>query len=206
MGLGFIAAKFGWFSGRSTEGLSRFVNDYAVPALLFHSIATTAIPGQLPWGLWGSFFIASGTIYAIGIFLGRALFGRNLSGATITGMGCCYGNTVLLGIPIVWRALGDEGMLPVFLIIGVHALVLMTATTVLLEAGKNGDKSLAGLPLQVLTGLIKNPILMGVLSGMIWNFSGLPIPAVANEILVILKGAVVPCALFALGATCPNMA
>lgn len=199
--LGYGAVKLGLFGEQAASGLSRFVFDFAIPAYLFRTFATTDLPESIPWGLYGSFYLAVLGVYGFGMALGVVAFRRDFMGATLTGMGCAFGNTVLLGLPIVLRTFGDEGAVPMFLILAVHGLILMTLTTVLLEFGRNAGAALSALPGQVARGLVTNPLLMGLALGLAFNLMDWRIPGVIDDVCRLLQGAVAPAALFAMGAT-----
>ncbi|MDG2269426.1 MAG: AEC family transporter, partial [Alphaproteobacteria bacterium] len=98
--IGYGAVKFGWFPQSAAEGVARFVFDFAIPALLFRAMANANVFSNPPWELWLAFFPAALAIYGIGMVIALSVFKRDFEGAAITGMGACYGNTVLLGIPI----------------------------------------------------------------------------------------------------------
>ena len=150
--MGYGARRIGWFSEQSAAGLAKFVFNFAIPLFLFRTFATRDLPESIPWGLFGSYYIAVFAVYALGMVVGMAVFGRNLMGGTLTGMGCSFGNTVLLGIALGVRAFGEEGAIPLFLIISVHGLILMTGTTILLEAGRNAGSALRDLPMKIARG------------------------------------------------------
>ena len=50
-------------------------------------------------------------------------------------------------------------------------------------------------------GLIRNPMIVAISSGLIWSALEIPIPGPMNEFLGILGGAATPGALFAIGAS-----
>ena len=52
VGLGYVAARFGLFPTEANKGLSRFVFDFAIPALLFRTMATTDLPAEIEWAIW----------------------------------------------------------------------------------------------------------------------------------------------------------
>jgi len=193
--------RFNLFPVSAAEGVARFVFDFAIPALLFRAMATSQVFDNPPWALWAAFFPAALIVYWLGFVIARKSFGRDLEGAAITGMGACYGNTVLLGIPIILLVFGEAGLLPSFLIISVHSLVLMTVATVLLESGRAEGRDALGTAWEVIKGMATNVVIVSLLVGLAWNALSLPIPAMADTVLKFLKGAVVPCSLFALGVT-----
>ncbi len=199
--MGYGARKLGWFSEGSAAGLAKFVFNFAIPLFLFRTFATRDLPDAIPWGLFGSYYLGVFLVYGLGLLVGLTVFGRNLMGATLTGMACAFGNTVLLGLALGLRAFGEEGAIPIFLILSVHGLILMTGTTILLEAGQNADSALRDLPLKVLRGLVTNPLIGGLALGLVFNLAGFSLPKIVDDFLGIMQGAVLPCALFAMGST-----
>lgn len=199
--IGYAAARMGWFSESAESGVSNFVFNYAVPFMLFRTVATTDLPDRMPWDLFGSYYLPAFTVYGLGMVMGRYVFGRDAMGAILTGMGSAFSNTVLLGLPLILLAYGEAAALPFFLILSVHGLMLFTGTTIMLEFARSAGGSLAKVPAQVVLGLIRNPILIGLGGGLIANLAGLELPAPVARIAETFQGAVLPCALFVLGAS-----
>lgn len=198
--LGYLSARFGWVTEQMAAGLALFVFNFAIPIFLVRVFAITELPEELPLGLWGSFYLPQFAVYGLGMVAARR-FGRDFMGQTITGFGCAFGNTVLLGTPIVLLAFGDDGAVPLFLIISIHGLLLFTLTTVLLEFGRNRGASFRVLPLQIGKSLITNPILIGIVAGLTMNATDTTLPAVLDQIAAYMQQAVTPCAIFSLGVS-----
>src|SRR3546814_7862689 len=57
------------------------------------------------------------------------------------------------------------------------------------------------LPANVLKGLVRNPIIIALAAGVLYNLSGLPLPSVADTLTETLGRAALPCAVFAMGAS-----
>lgn len=199
--MGYLATRVGWFSEESAAGLAKFVFNFVIPLFLFRTFATRDLPETIPWGLFGSYYLGIIAVYGLGIVVARTVFKRDLMGATLTGMGCSFGNTMLLGLALVLRTFGDEGAIPLFLVLSIHGLTLMTGTTILLELGRNADAAKGELPAKVAKGIVTNPLLMGLALGLTFNFAELGIPKIIDDFFGIMEGAVLPCALFAMGAT-----
>jgi len=198
--LGYSSARLGWVSENMASGLALFVFNFAIPLFLVRVFSTTELPDELPLGLWGSFYLPQLTVYGLGMLAGWR-FGRDFMGQTITGFGCAFGNTVLLGTPIVLLAFGDDGAVPLFLIISVHGLMLFTLTTILMEFGRNRGASIGVLPLQIGKSLVTNPILLGIVTGLTMNLTGVTLPGVLDQIAAYMQQAVAPCAIFSLGVS-----
>ena len=95
--MGFGAARMGWFKGEAETGLASFVFNFAVPLMLFRSLATAQLPETVPWGFFGSYYLSAIAIALLGFLLARYFFKRTYGGQVITGFGYAFGNTVLAG-------------------------------------------------------------------------------------------------------------
>jgi len=182
-------------------GLARFVFDYAVPMLLVRVFTNAHLPDVVPVKMWLSFYGPLFAIYGFAMLVARVRFQRDLMGQTIVGFGCAFGNTILLGLPLVLLTFGDEGAVPFFILLSIHGLLTFTVTTILLELGKNRHGSLSRMPSRILIGLARNPLIIAIVIGLALNFAGLTLPGPVDQIAEYLQQAVTPCALFSLGAT-----
>ena len=199
--LGYLATRLGWFSAQAGEGLARFVFDFAIPALLLRSFANADLPDDMPLDLIGSYYLPVAGFYLLGMVVARWFFARPFGGQVITGFSFCYGNAVLLGLPLVLLILGDAGSLPYFILLSMHALSLFTVTTVLLESSRQRNASPLGMIGRVFLSLLKNPILLGIIGGITLNQFGLPLTGALNTTAGYLQNSVAACSLFALGAS-----
>ncbi|WP_259781469.1 AEC family transporter [Aestuariispira ectoiniformans] len=200
--LGYVASKLGWFGAEAERGLGQFVFNFAVPLLLLRSIGTADLPESVPWGYFLSFYLSVGICYAMGMLLARYVFKRHYGGQVITGFGYGFGNNVLLGLPLIFTAIGDKAAVPFFIILSVHGLILFTTTTLLLELERNKDgQKIGAFVRQVGKSLITNPILLGIYAGLILNLTDIGVPGPLDPITELIGRAVTPCALFSLGAS-----
>jgi predicted permease len=201
MVLGFAAVKARILEEPGVKGLVVFVFNFAIPLLLFRSLATTELPEDIRWSFILSFYGGSVTCYTVGMAMGRTLFRRTLDHQAIFGMSAGFSNTVLLGIPIILTAYGPEATLPIFLLIGFHGPTLMPLTTALIQVGR-GSEITAGQQVQtVALELVRNPIIMGLLAGLLANLAGVRLPDGLDRAVDLLGSSAVPCALFAMGAS-----
>lgn len=201
MGLGFAAARTRLIDDGGVRGLVLFVFNFAIPALLLRSLAQMDFPADIEWGFLIAFYGASIICYVLGIGAARFMFGRDLADQAIFGMAAAFSNVVLMGIPIVLTALGPDAALPVFLIIGFHSATFMPLTVALIQGRRGAGASPGRQALLLLVEMLRNPIILGILAGVLLNFSGFDLWVGADRILEFLGGAAVPCALFAMGAS-----
>lgn len=199
--LGHLAVRIGGLGDGAVQGLVIYVFNFAIPVLLFRSLATTQIPPDIQWGFLLSYYGGAITVYALGFASGRWVFRRPLADQAMFGMGASFSNTVLMGIPILLTAYGTEATLPALLIIAFHGPFLMSLTAGIVQVARVGEVSLAQQARGVLLDVVRNPIIMGLLLGIAMNLSGLAIPGPLDRMAEMLGASAVPCALFALGAS-----
>lgn len=125
-------------------------------------------------------------------------------------IGATFGNTVQLGIPLAAAIFGEVGLGIHITLVSLHALVLLSVTTALAEldlarararARHEGAASLAATLRQTVRNTVVHPVVLPVLAGMLWNATGIALPAVVDEALVLLGSAVVPLCLVLIGVS-----
>ena len=189
------------FGEAAAAALASFVFYFAIPVLLFRHMATTALPDVIAWGYLGAFYAGTAVAFALGMAIARTAFGGPFERQAIIGFGCAFGNSVLLGVPVVLTGLGEAASLPLFLLLAFHSALLFTVITVVLEVGGARREELREVPKKALRGLAGNPILWGLLGGIAFNLLGLTLPGAVERWSALVAGAAVPCALFSMGAS-----
>jgi predicted permease len=201
MALGYAATFTRAFDRAAADALASFVFYFAIPVMLFRNMATTTLPEQIAWGYLLSYFIGFAITFCIGMAIARLGFGGPFERQAIIGLGSAFGNSVLLGIPLVLTSFGDAASLPLFLLLAFHSVLVFAAITVVIEAGRGGGEALRAVPLRALKGLLGNPILWGMALGVGFSLMGLALPDAFDRFAALLAGAAVPCALFSVGAS-----
>ncbi len=194
---GLIGIGYGLRWGRlvretTGEGLSDFVFVLAVPCLLFRTLAKADIPAVQPWGYWIAYFAGLAVVWALAMLIARRGFGRRGPELVVSGYAAAQSNTVFVGVPMILKAYGEAGAVPLGLLLAIHLPVTMTIATVLAE----GRSASFGL---LLRRLFTHPIILGILLGSAARpFIGL-LPEPLWTIIDMLAAAAVPCALISLG-------
>ncbi|MBC8257927.1 MAG: AEC family transporter [SAR324 cluster bacterium] len=199
--IGYGTASLGWFDKSAVTGLTRYIFDFAVPMLLLRTLASTTLPDVIPWAYLASYYFGTLIVLVAGFALNYLFWHRSFSERVISAFSGCFSNTVLLGIPIIMLAFGEQAKLPLFIIIGTHGLVMIPVFTILLEMGKSGRAPITTMINRTLFGLITNPLIIGLLSGLACNMLDITLWKPLDEMAKLLGDSVTPGALFALGAT-----
>jgi predicted permease len=218
----FFAVALGWAAGRArwlgrpTPDLdpARVLGNAAfyifVPALLFRTIARIDF-SAMPWRILAAYFsavvAAQLALYAWQRWRLRGRHGNEAAtlpaARTITA---CFGNAVQLGIPMAAALFGEAGLGLHIALVSLHALVLLTVATVLVEldlAREQARREGAAPLLQTVKTTVRNtvihPVVLPVLAGIAYNATGLPLPGLVDEALQLLAGGVVPVCLVLIG-------
>ncbi len=199
--LGYLAARRFGFDDAATRGLSLFVFNYAIPIMLVRTMARVALPAHPEWGLIVAYFSSTFVIFGLGAVPAWRPFRRGGAEPAIFGITAAFSNSLILGIPLVLAAFGDEAAVPLFLIIAFHSALLFTLTTIVAEAGLGAGLPFRQIPINVGRGLVTNPILWGLAIGLAMNLTGLRLPGPLDRLASYLSDSALPCALFALGAS-----
>jgi len=199
--IGFLAGKTRFFSDSDIEGLAKFVFNFAVPVMLFRTMATTVLPNHIEWGFLLSYYLGAFGVYGLGMLLGKIAFSQALSEQGVFGLGAAYSNMVLLGIPLVLLSFGQAASVPLFMLISFHSGLMFFTVSALGEAGNHRGRSLSALSWNTLKGLFANPIFAGLMLGLMFNFTGWSLPGPLDRVIDTLGSAALPSAVFALGAS-----
>lgn len=198
---GFLVARFGILSERDIDGLSRFVFTIAIPVLLFNALGTVELPDQLNWQFMLAYYGAILVIFGVGMWLGGRFFGLASAEKSVYGLGASYSNMILVGLPIISTGLGDEALLPLFMLVSIHSALLFFLVTVLAEQGNGKGLTARQIGRQTAEKLTRNPIIIGLATGIAFNLLPISLPPLLDTTLDRFGDASLPCALFVLGAS-----
>jgi malonate transporter len=199
IGAGFLAAKRGAISAAGIDGLMRFAQGFAVPALLFKAMATLDLGANFDLRLVATFYTGSFTCFLIGMLGAHHIFGRDWEDSVAIGFVALFSNSLLLGLPITERAFGPEATAANFAIIAVHSPFCYAVGITAMEIARAHGQPARGIPAKVLRAMSSNALIVGIALGLMVNLANLPLPAVAEEALDMLIAAALPSALFGLG-------
>jgi predicted permease len=204
IGLGYLAARTGLLSADVGTRLADFVFTLAIPLLIFNTLARADLHGLYPWRIWAGYFVPWAIVWVVAHLMAVHVFGRDNRAGIVAGGSAAYSNSVLIGIPLVQAALGEKGMVFLIAIVLVHMPLLMVVSVVLNELaltgnGEAGEADRGERWRRLGISLATNPILIGIVLGIVWRMTGLGIPRVAAAVIDPLAGSAGPLALFATG-------
>lgn len=190
--LGYLARWTKLLRETTGEGLSDFVFVLAVPCLLFRTLATADVPQTQPWGYWIAYFTGLAIVWALAMLIASRVFARKGPELVVSGFAAAQSNTVFVGVPMILKAYGDAGAVPLGLLLAIHLPVTMTVATLLAEGR-------AASPAMMIRRLFTHPIIIGIILGMLARPVVGQLPAPFWTLIDLIAAAAVPCALISLG-------
>jgi predicted permease len=201
--LGYLAGLTGYLSNNSGAAIAEFAVNVAMPLLLFRTMTEVDFHGAAPLTLWSVYFAAAAVTWTIGHFIVTRLFGRDSRAGVVGGVSSAFSNLVLLGIPFVSGVFGKPGVEVLSLLVSVHLPIMMMASVILFEMFGRSDGDGEVDALRVLRSFLRkifaNPLIIGILAGLAWRFSGVPLSGICARLVDALGGAAGPVALFSIG-------
>ncbi len=208
--LGWVAGRMGWlgrFSPREGIDPARVLSNTAfflfVPALLFRTMVRQDL-ASLPWRTLAAYFLPA-ALFTLALYAWWRRRGLPHPAAPATRtVSAVYGNAAQLGIPMAAALFGETGLALHISLVSLHGLVLLTLMTVLVE----NDLARAGPTTSrwetarvTVRNAIIHPVVLPVLAGLAWNFTGLGLHPVVDQTLLGLGSAVVPVCLVLIGVS-----
>jgi len=201
--IGFVAGRASLVRGDSVRDLSNLVFLVLSQALLFRTMATSHVE-QLDFKPVMQYFLVAGTLF----FSMLVVYGGN-SRASVMALAGIYSNTLMIGVPLVGLVYGQAGQVLLFTLISLHALILLSLATLVLElqvAREHAALSGASLSIWRTVGSaiktsIIHPVPLPILLGIAYSLTGWGLHPVIDKPLVLLGGAFGPMALILVGVT-----
>ena len=201
LGIGVGRAKL--VRPEAVRDLSNLVFLVLTQALLFRTMSSVHLE-RLDMRPVFQYFLVAGGLF---IFM-LVVYGRD-SRASVLALASIFSNTLMIGVPLIGLAYGESGQVLLFTLISLHALVLLTMATVVLElqmaheqASETGESrhmlKTVGLAIK---NAVLHPVPLPILMGLIYAQTGWGLHPVIDKPLQLLGAAFGPVALVLVGIT-----
>lgn len=197
--LGYGAAKTAIFSKDATVHLTKFVFYFALSAMLFKFSSNLSLREILEWDFMAAYLIGSMVLYVMTLLIAK-LRGTSFDISVIEAQCSVIGNMGWMGLAMIPILLGKQAISYVIMVLIIDLIVFGPLVTILLVAHREGQIRLKVFQ-TIGMGLIKNPLVLSISTGLLWAAFEIPVPELLNRFMTILGGASTPGALFAIGAS-----
>ncbi len=199
--LGYLTGRARWIRADSVKDLSNLVFLVLTPALMFRTMARVDVQ-QLDFRPLVSYFAAVLLLFALTLLWQG--FNRR---AAVLALAATFSNTVMIGIAFIGLAYGEAGLVILLSLLSLHALVLLTAGTVILElavareAAAAQPRAMWRTVLSAVRNAVIHPVPLPIMAGLLFAQTGWVIPEVVDKPLQWLGQAFGPMALLLVGVT-----
>ena len=201
--VGFVAGRARWMRPESVRDLSNLVFLVLTQALLFRTMSSVHLE-RLDMRPVFQYFVVAAVLF-FGMLL---VYGRDAR-ASVLALAGIFSNTLMIGVPLIGLAYGEAGQVLLFTLISLHALVLLTMATLVLElqiareqaAATGQQRQLWRTVGQAIRSALLHPVPLPILVGLLYAQTGWGLHPVVDKPLQLLGNAFGPIALVLVGIT-----
>lgn len=198
--IGYILKKTGLADDDFVSKSSTIVFKLALPAAMFYSTVNSKAEFSFDFDTW-KFITVTCSCLLVTFFTAfhiarRSKWDNRTKGAFVQG--AYRSNYVIIGYVIIENLFGDIAMLRMSLLaVFVIPLFNILAVVILTIYDPNNKEINIG---GIIKNIVKNPLIIGILSGFIFKSMSIEIPVFTNNTLSLLKGIATPLALINIGS------
>jgi hypothetical protein len=202
--LGLAVGRARWLGADAVRRLTTLAFMVLTPVLLFRAMSRVHVD-QLDLRPAFVYSLALGLVFA-GVLRLHGLRQR----AAVLALAATYGNSVMIGIPLIALAWGEAGLVTLFTLIPIHSLLLLTVATVVLEFDAAREQAAASpdvaarlwmVGLRSLRKALIHPVPLPIIAGLVFAQTGLSIPQWLDTPMLWMGKAFGPLALFLVGVS-----
>lgn len=202
----FLMMVFGWFMKKvkllddhSTAKINQFVFKALLPALLFMDLSTADF-----LSVWDGKFVLFcflATVCSICIAIVFSLFHKDKVERGEIIQAAYRSSAAILGIAFVNNIYGEATMAALMIVGTVPLYNVIAVICLALTAPKGENGGHKGLALKTIKQVVTNPIILGIVAGIVWSLLKIPQPVILSKSVSYLGNMATPLSLIALGAS-----
>lgn len=202
----FIVIALGYFttwrrivSGDVLRGMGRYVVVFALPALIFQSLASHPLQEVMNPAYFFGYAGGSLASFTLGALLARWR-GQTPVASVINGFGQSFCNSGFIGYPLLYSAIGTQAGIYFTLNMVIENMLILPLFLLLGDAfaSTNGDSGWKILR-RTFFNTAKNPMIIAMILGIATLLGGWTVPKVAERTLAMLSSSGGAVALFVIG-------
>lgn len=201
--LGYILKKIGIINEAFVDTANIYVFKVALPVMLFEDMAFTGLTDRLD----GSFIIYCIVVTIIMFLLSWLLtyiFMKDKTQVGAFAQAAVRSSAAILGVAFVENICGEAGMAPLMIasavpFFNILSVIILTFSA---EYGNETDGNRISLKAEIvksLKGIVTNPIIIGILLGLLFDLTGLNMPTIPLRTIHYISATATPVALIAIG-------
>ena len=138
---GYCAVKANVLDDVVIDGLMKFCTHIALPCLLFRATSTIELSTAYDWPVLLSYYLTVSICFMLAFFIARKRFTRRPGEAVAVAFSALFSNLLLLGVPILDRAFGEQAVSIAIAIISLNAPFCYLIGIVVMESVRADGRS-----------------------------------------------------------------
>ncbi|NLO55336.1 MAG: AEC family transporter [Gammaproteobacteria bacterium] len=201
--IGYAAVRWRVLPPEAIPGLGRFVLYLAMPGLIIHTLSSMKIEQVIDLNFILAYGLGSLLMLGLVLFLSLKVFKDEPVLASLKAMGVSMSNTPYFGFPVLLQVVESSAGQAFSMALLVETIVIIPLCMALLEFNnsRSSGMSLGPILIRLHKRMLRNPLLIAIITGMLISALNIPLPDPINITLKMLGGSSATIALFVIGAS-----
>lgn len=199
IGVGYTARWSGIISHEQMQGVGVFVMYCALPSLVIRALTQQPLDEVLKLDYLLAYGLGSIVVLLFGLLLSVKFQRQPLNLGAMQALGMAAANSGFVGYPVAAMIIGSPAAIILALNMVIETLIIIPTALILAEMSLQQGTSVWATVRKTALSLVKNPILVGLLTGLTLAVTGLTLPGAVAKAIDMLAEAAGPAALFVIG-------
>ncbi|MDW7745576.1 AEC family transporter [Halomonas sp.] len=201
IGVGYLIMAGGIITREQLQGVGTFVMYCALPSLVIRALNQNPLGEVFNPHYLLAYGLGSLAVFGFALLLTLRLQRKSLGIGAMHALGMAASNSGFIGYPVAAMVLGSPAAVFLALNMLIENLLIIPAALILAEMANQGGAGLGATLRQTALRLARNPILIGLVVGVLLAVSGLALPGPLAKAIDMLADAAGPAALFVIGGS-----
>ena len=188
IGLGYGLTRWGVFAKTDMRAFGTFVVKVAMPALLFNALSQRSLSDILNSEYVAAYALASLITLILSVTWALKVLKTTRSMSACMGLGMTCSNSGFVGYPISLLSLGPIAGVSLALNMIVENLIIIPLMLAWAETG-SGQQRWHQIFIQTLKGMLKNPMIWGIVLGFAFSWFSIQLPASLSRAVTLFAQA-----------------
>ena len=198
--LGYGLTRWGVFAKTDMPAFGTFVVKVAMPALLFNALSQRSLSDILNSEYVAAYALASLITLVLSVTWALKVLKTTRSMSACMGLGMTCSNSGFVGYPIALLSLGPIAGVSLALNMIVENLIIIPLMLAWAETG-SGQQRWHQIFIQTLKGMLKNPMIWGIVLGFAFSWFSIQLPASLSRAVTLFAQASGALSLFVIGGS-----
>jgi hypothetical protein len=199
--LGYAATRWGVFERADMRVFGKFTLYLALPALLFNALSQRSVAEILNGQYLLAYALSTLVVMGAALLWTHKVQQRSLSYSSMMVMGMTCPNSGFVGFPIILLTLGPVAGVALALNMVVENLLLIPLLLAVADSEGGAPGQWRRALQQTLIGLLKNPLIIGIVAGFLFSWSDVHIPTPVSRTITLFAQASGALSLFVIGGS-----